>query len=252
MPHIKSFSESLKLTWIKKVLDPRNNSPWKCLISDKLETLGGENFWKLGSLANARFSSNVSSFWNEIIQIWSKLNIVPTTPEKVTSQPIWCNPNIIIGNKTIFKRNWIDKDILYINDLIDEDGNFFSYIAFMTHFDLQTNYLDDQGIIHSIKNKWREKINTVVKEPYISNTNIDLIKQNIKPSKAFYQSLSKRFCNEPLLIKNKWQNELDPTTAAYIDGTTYFYCLTELLTIVNYNRFNLNCNTGLYSPMRNC
>ena len=215
MPHIKIFSESLKLTWIKKVLDPRNNSPWKCLISDKLETLGGENFWKLGSLVHARFSSKFSSFWNEIIQIWSKLNIEPTAPEKVTSQPIWCNPNIIIGNKTIFKQNWIDKDIIYINDLIDGDGNFFSYIAFRALFDLQTNFLDYQGIINSIKNKWRETINTVVKEPYISNTNIDLIKQNIKPSKAFYQSLSKRFCNEPLLIKNKWQNELDPTTAEY-------------------------------------
>ena len=98
--------------------------------------------------------------------------------------------------------------------------------------------------------KRRETINTVVKEPYISNTNIDVIKQNIKPSKAFYQSLSKRFCNEPVLIKNKWQTLI--RRQQHIDGMTYFYCLIEFLTIVNYNRFNLNCYIGLYSPIRNC
>jgi hypothetical protein len=36
MPHIQSFIHALKVSWIKKILDPLNQGPWKVLISDHL------------------------------------------------------------------------------------------------------------------------------------------------------------------------------------------------------------------------
>ena len=44
MPHIQSFIHALKVSWIKKILDPLNQGPWKVLISDHLDASGGEKF----------------------------------------------------------------------------------------------------------------------------------------------------------------------------------------------------------------
>ena len=41
-PHIQSFIHALKASWIKKILDPMNQGPWKVLISDHLDASGGE------------------------------------------------------------------------------------------------------------------------------------------------------------------------------------------------------------------
>jgi hypothetical protein len=34
MPHIQSFIHALKVSWIKKIVDPMNQGPWKVPISD--------------------------------------------------------------------------------------------------------------------------------------------------------------------------------------------------------------------------
>jgi hypothetical protein len=47
MPHIQSFIHALKVSWIKKILDPMNQGPWKVLISDHLDASGGEKLHKL-------------------------------------------------------------------------------------------------------------------------------------------------------------------------------------------------------------
>ena len=47
MPQIQSFIHDLKVSWIKKILDPLNQGPWKVLISYHLDASGGEKLWYL-------------------------------------------------------------------------------------------------------------------------------------------------------------------------------------------------------------
>ena len=42
MPHIESFCYSLKMTWIYKLLDPFNLSPWKIMFNDKYRKYGAD------------------------------------------------------------------------------------------------------------------------------------------------------------------------------------------------------------------
>ena len=45
MPHIQSFERALKMTWIKKNINPEYSAPWKTLILSKFEALGSDKFW---------------------------------------------------------------------------------------------------------------------------------------------------------------------------------------------------------------
>ena len=38
-----SFNKSLKLTWIKKYLEPDNNGKWKLFMDDALKNYGGKS-----------------------------------------------------------------------------------------------------------------------------------------------------------------------------------------------------------------
>jgi hypothetical protein len=43
MPHIQSFNKALKMSWLHKLLDPFNHSPWKVLLLGYIQKWGGSN-----------------------------------------------------------------------------------------------------------------------------------------------------------------------------------------------------------------
>ena len=42
-PHIQSFNKALKMSWLHKLLDPFNHSPWKVLVLGSMQKWGGSN-----------------------------------------------------------------------------------------------------------------------------------------------------------------------------------------------------------------
>jgi hypothetical protein len=42
LPHIESFCKVLKMSWLYKLLDPVNMSPWKILHLSYIEKYGGD------------------------------------------------------------------------------------------------------------------------------------------------------------------------------------------------------------------
>ena len=63
MPLIKSYAQALKLSWIKNILDPNNNSPWKILLSNISENFGYENMWHLQKEGLDMVSKLLNPFW---------------------------------------------------------------------------------------------------------------------------------------------------------------------------------------------
>jgi hypothetical protein len=43
MPHIQSFNKALKMSWLHKLLDPFNHSPWKVFLLGYIQKWGGSN-----------------------------------------------------------------------------------------------------------------------------------------------------------------------------------------------------------------
>jgi hypothetical protein len=62
MPHVLSFVHALKISWIKRVLDPDNYAPWKVLWTDVLEDLGQDKFW----YKNLLYEYFIEEFYNSL------------------------------------------------------------------------------------------------------------------------------------------------------------------------------------------
>ena len=97
-------------------------------------------------------------FWRDVLQSFSMyINFQePKTWVDFLQSPLWYNHNAKVGGVTIWYKSWYDKGILLLNDLFDTDGNFFSLEKFQDTYSLQTNFLQYQGVINSVRNYLEE------------------------------------------------------------------------------------------------
>ncbi|XP_067660585.1 uncharacterized protein [Haliotis asinina] len=120
--------------------------------------------------------------------------------------------NILIDKKTIFYRNWNAKGVIFINDLLNDSGNFLSRDIFENKYNVKTNFLEYSGVINSIKTFLKRRnisLETIRKkqnplQPYMLN----LLNRQKQGSQLFYRVLL-----ETKSIKNqhcvKWNRILE-------------------------------------------
>ena len=63
---------------------------------------------------------------------------------------LWNNKDITIEGKSIYWKAWFDKDIHFVQDLLNKNGNFLSLSELNDKYKLKTNFLRYQQIISAI------------------------------------------------------------------------------------------------------
>ena len=86
------------------------------------------------------FNPNI---YTDILKAWATINhISPNTKEDVLKQVLWFNSNIhSIKNKPMFYKTWSDKGINYLNQIMDEQGNFKSCEELWRNFGREVNLI---------------------------------------------------------------------------------------------------------------
>ena len=133
-------------------MDPQCKSSWKIFIADKLEKWGYSNIWQLRREGLSTAMQVFNNFWQSVMQAWSEIMQHPTTaPSEILSQPLWHNNEILINKQRVCKSHWIKKGIFFINDLINDDGNFLSLENFQDKFNVHTNFFTYNVLISAIQ-----------------------------------------------------------------------------------------------------
>ena len=124
MPNIQSFYKALKMSWLHKLLDPFNHSPWKVLLLGSIQKCGGSNILYLSKEGLEKIAEKVNPFWKDAF-----LNLSELKQEKgelvdgqhVLSKPIWLNPLIKIGGNMCMNKICCENGVFFVNDLISEN-----------------------------------------------------------------------------------------------------------------------------------
>ena len=97
---------------------------------------------------------NISNkFWINVFEAWlqvlDKLKYSPYYNSDLS--PIWYNP--CISRQKLFFKHWFDKGIIFVTDLLDENGNFQSIENPQVCYNMTTiNFLDYLSVKFAIKN----------------------------------------------------------------------------------------------------
>ena len=212
IPNISYFIMSQKISWVKKILDDTNFTNWKILFLSDVERYGGNYIW-LSKSNIAPFIKDLNPFWKDVYESWITLTCLKRKDdehEDPQKQTIFHNVNIKINHRTIFYQDWMMRGIKCINDLLDDEANFYSWESFSQKYDIQNQAFKYHAVIHAIPRNWKTRIKEINKKiNNITHDTIQKVKHLKKPGKYFYKLAIEMTGTRPEKSEEKWNKIYD-------------------------------------------
>lgn len=235
-PDIGEKIKAIKLAWIQRLFDS-SVQPWKACLEHQLKKdvhILIHAAPKTKDLPNSMnsFYIQVFSFWHDYFSQESLQSV------DIIRQPLWLNSNILVAGKPVYYKRWIDKGIIFISDVCNNEGKILSRETICDKFDININFLEYLSLCSAIPEKWKYCIKNYNNDDVLNIMDYPIVKVNsVKKSlvkvkcKDFYWSLINKIVSEPT-SKNKWVQKYDLS----FDNVTwkYFYNLPKMITIDTY------------------
>ena len=232
IPDPQSFDKAIKVTWVKRILNPNVNTTLKRLMElsagvENIEAMLKGNLKstdeKVGKISN-RFLQDFMKYWSEV-----NFKAVSDVTDPLT-QHLWYNSNIRSEDSVMYNARWYSKDIVCISDILQE-GTLLAWDQFQVRYNLPTgDFLYYYRLIKSIPKQW-----TSVTDHDVEGADADgsqnptmsiLCISNI--CRWFYPMFLKQTAIEPSKSQQYWTNEV-----GVIGDWEQYYCCLHNCTISN-------------------
>ena len=204
-PSIDTMVKSLKLAWIPRLLTEEENSEdsWKAISNYLLHKYGGLNFL-LRCYYDKKFLAriNLPQFYKEILQHFLELQTSYNDFFSYQEFVLFNNKDILLDGCSIFYRNWFEKGVYLIQDLLDANGKIMSYTKFTEKYLLSCHFLAYFQVISAIPRKAIERAKVTLQ--LSSEICVNLLKMK---NKDFYKLLINKDKIE-LKASTKWARDL--------------------------------------------
>ena len=204
MINVRNFIKSMKISWVRRLLFEEKS--WSNIIKLKIVC---EKLLTCGTDYISNVIPNIQNkFWSDVFKAWEEFTKhTDFDNDNPAKTPIFLNKNILIGNSSVIYKTWFDKGIKFINDILDENDNFLKYEDFKRKYNVQTNFIEYNGLIAAIKQwlKLTKRKNKLIKitAPYVPNHIFPLIKSK-KHKQIIYITFNKIKKIESPKGINKW------------------------------------------------
>jgi hypothetical protein len=142
----------------------------------------------------------------------------PETTSDIQRSVIWLNLNIKIDNKMIFYRKLYKIGLLFVNDILDQNGNFISHRTLTERYGNHLTEYEFMCLKHAIPQSWKTLLKS---QPILLNidphneTIFITIQNRAKPisivkSRDIYVDLMKRKVIKPTCVE-KWNEKYNLT-----------------------------------------
>ncbi len=211
MPDIESQNKSLKIAWIKRLFQSKDNT-WcrflfQCLPPGDL-IIFKANLHQKDIVANSLTPK--SDFWKSVLTAWTEIHYTEVhNRSDILNQIIWYNSHLKIQGRVYFYRLWYNKDICYIKDLLNEDLTPLSYRQFRVKYNINVSFLQYYSVISSIPRAWKITLREdgAVDNP-IKTLSITSLLQAEKPNRLAYNRLITSKSHAPTQLCDKGRAEL--------------------------------------------
>jgi hypothetical protein len=158
MLDVESQDVAIKCTWLIKAA--LQQGPWTHRLKQHLEPITIEELLT----SNIRWEDiegkiPKNSMWYEAIRYWCTENHKrdPKTILDLRKEKLWLNSNIRIQDRILRKQNWIDNNIIYIEDILQANKeNLMPYREFQRKYQINTNFLEYGGLKRAIPGRWKQ------------------------------------------------------------------------------------------------
>ena len=130
---------------IRALRDKKNKYSNSRVVRNFFSERYKKTFLLLGKEGLNTVASTLNPFWKDILDNFSNLQNEKVIDENdVLSQSIWLNSHIKVNNISPCLKNWIERDIYIINDLLDQNKQIMSYEIFQDTYHVDTTFVEFQ------------------------------------------------------------------------------------------------------------
>ena len=224
MIDIQAYIKSIKLTLYRRLI--KGECDWESLFSticqcdvEKLVKFGDEY-----PKVCARKTSN--PFWREMLTILHEfIKIVENKNLSIFNKNLLFNSHLHIDKKPLHYKIFVNKNILFVYDMLNQDGSLLTFENFKTKFDIDISFIHYIGLRNSLFKTWPSLKDGAIRYtlPCIP-TYIKILLQDNKGSRSLYNILidSIKYKSN---YQQKWEGELNTSD-------------------INWKKLNLNIFTG--------
>ena len=208
MIQIRTFIKALKVTWFRRLLINPKNIIWS--------SLSNIEFAKLFSLGDG-YALHITQelrnpFWVDILHSWKEfINCQKAESlSDILYSPVWFNSELQ-GGQNLFYKNWYDKGIRSILDIINVQGEFYNFADFKNAYGIRGTFLNFQAIINRIPNDWKNIINNnkeicrEFKYNIVQANPINILLRDKKGSRRIYDIFFKNIRHD---VQIRWSRDL--------------------------------------------
>ena len=200
-----SYFTALKASWVCRLIKS-GTANWSIIPNKYFNSFGANWLIFKTNNGNTRLNpnfKNIPAFYIEVFKCWNITEGGPTRNPisflEIRKQFIWNNMFIKCDQKTIVFENWIKSNIIYVNDIIDENGNISESIIF-DKLKNKSNWISETNMIKkSLPKRWlivlksdsSTKSIVNVKKNTILWQNLDVNKEHLS-NRILYKSIAEK------------------------------------------------------------
>ena len=167
MVNIFNFEKALKLKWLTYVIF-HSEQVWSELLKIEIKNL--KYITVLGGEWCAKFYSKLNPFWKDVFTYWTEFCASQKimSNDDICKSPIWYNSNV--NTKQIHFPNWSKQGILFIDDVIDNNGKVLSVQNLKEKYNFNINFLNYhtvQSFVTKFLTKHKKSDNFTVMTPFV-------------------------------------------------------------------------------------
>ena len=209
IPCIRTFNDSMKLSWIKRIICSDKNYEYvmrNVIPNSKL-------LFTCGDLGEKKMESvRINPFWQEVIKAWNKFQkTFPVLAESIHSQPFCLSSFFKRGGEAIWFKRLIDSGCTYVGDFWSSAGQSLSYAEFKQSYRSGISMIEHMGILRAIKKAFTGQVPYRMVGPKMQPA-LEALLTPLTGCRHFYKQLIRFYYRpEDLSLKSeqKWNRDLE-------------------------------------------
>ena len=210
--NLKKKDQTLKTAWVFKILQMESQ---KSLAYELLDNPIEDLLWQVNLApqdVNILFPKD--SFWKDVLKYWAQWHYdQPAGGDEILNQILWFNSNIRINGRPCLEKELIQKGVIHIKHLLNEDLTFLSHKKFQERYDVKFPFTKYYGLLQAIPNIWL----STLKDSNSLDWSVEpeLLVAKYKPGKQLTKIIYKSLNQWDDLLENyviKWSGEIPDIT----------------------------------------
>lgn len=140
------LNSTFKVNWLKKCLE-LPESLWNFIPFNIFKNVGGLRFLLSCNFTVSKLPLKLSKFYQQALLCWKLCYVHNFSPHK---EILWNNGHITINNKSVYRESWIGRDIIFVTDLFEGNGDIYEYDDFLKAKGLPIKYREFVSIVKAI------------------------------------------------------------------------------------------------------